>query len=152
MVDARLGSLRKHVAASTIRFDHFADQRLIMRIRVVKRAITHTTQDFVVIQGVRTKAQMWENYGKGRTAAQCLAKGVPAQYAKPTLPKVTWLANPLMSNHRVHADGFGHAVDIVPFPVDWNSERKFNDIAAAMKRAAHLEGVKIVWGRSQMTR
>ncbi len=115
-------------------------------VRVVKRAITHTTQDFVVIQGVRTKVQMWENYGKGRTAAQCLAKGVPAQYAKPTLAKVTWLANPLMSNHRVHADGFGHAVDIVPFPVDWNSERKFNDIAAAMKRAAHLEGVKIVWG------
>lgn len=115
-------------------------------VRVVKRAITHATQDFVVIQGVRTTVQMYENYGKGRTVAQCLAKGVPAIYAKPNLPKVTWLNDPLKSNHRVHADGFGHAVDIVPYPVDWNSERKFKDIAAAMKRAAHLEGVKIVWG------
>ncbi|KJV42338.1 M15 family metallopeptidase [Brevundimonas sp. KM4] len=115
-------------------------------VRVVKRAITHTTQDFVVIQGVRTKEQMWENYGKGRTVAQCAAKGVPAIYAKPALRKVTFLNNPLASNHRVHADGFGHAVDIVPFPVDWDTEKKFADIAAAMKRAAHLEGVKIAWG------
>ena len=115
-------------------------------VRVVKRAITTTGQDFLVVQGVRSKEQMWENYGKGRTVAQCAAKGVPAIYAKPSLAKVTWLNDPLKSNHRVHADGYGHAVDLVPFPVDWNSLPKFHVIASAMKQAALAEGVRISWG------
>jgi len=115
-------------------------------VRVVKRAILITGQDFLVVQGVRTKEQMWENYGKGRTVTQCAIKGVPAIYAKPSLAKVTWLSNPLLSNHRVHADGYGHAVDLCPFPVDWNDRRKFHVIASAMKQAALAEGVKITWG------
>lgn len=119
--------------------------------KVVKRAILFTGQDFLVVQGVRTKEQMWENYGKGRTVAQCTVKGVPAIYAKPSLAKVTWLSNPLMSNHRVHADGFGHAVDLCPYPVDWNDLTKFAKIVDAMKRAALMEGVRITAGADWST-
>ncbi|MDA1255972.1 MAG: M15 family peptidase, partial [Proteobacteria bacterium] len=60
---------------------------------VVKRAIEITEQDFMVVEGVRSKEQCYINYGKGRTAAQCTAKGVPAKYAQPKLAKVTWLNN-----------------------------------------------------------
>ncbi len=114
-------------------------------VRVIKRAaeIAESEDDFTVIQGVRTKEQMWENWGKGRTAAQCAAKGVPTKYAKPADRKVTWLNNPLMSNHRVHPDGFGHAVDCAPFPIDWDDLKRFERMQALFKRAAEIEGVNI---------
>lgn len=97
-------------------------------VRVVKRAIQITGQDFLVTEGVRTPERQKQLYAQGRTAPG---------------PKVTWT---LKSNHFVHADGYGHAVDLCPYPVDWNDLRKFHVIADAMKRAALAEGVKLTWG------
>ena len=109
--------------------------------RVVKRAIQLTKQDFMVLEGVRTRQQCMSNYGKGRTIAQCVAKGVPAQYANPRAAKVTWLNNPFASKH-VN----GKAVDLVPYPVDWNDLKKFDLIAQAMLQAAKELGVPVRWG------
>ena len=109
--------------------------------RVVKRAIQLTKQDFMVLEGVRTKEQCMINYGKGRTAAQCVAKGVPAQYANPSAAKVTWLNDPFASKHVS-----GKAVDLVPYPVDWNDLKKFDAIAQAMLQAAKELGVPVRWG------
>lgn len=114
--------------------------------KVVKRAIELTTQDFVVIEGVRSREQCMINYGKGRTAAQCLAKGIPAKYANPKAAKVTWLSNPFNSKHCKQKDGYGHAVDICPYPVDWSDVKKFDVIAKAMFAAAKELGVNIRWG------
>ena len=97
-------------------------------VRVVKRAIQITSQDFLITCGVRTPAEQAKLYAQGRTAPG---------------PKVTWT---LKSNHFVQKSGYGHAVDLCPFPVDWNDRRKFHVIASAMKQAALAEGVKIVWG------
>ncbi|WP_425985818.1 M15 family metallopeptidase [Brevundimonas sp. TWP1-2-1b1] len=97
-------------------------------VRVVKRAIQITQQDFLVTEGVRTPERQRQLYAQGRTTPG---------------PKVTWT---LQSNHFVQKSGYGHAVDLCPAPVDWESLKKFNDIAAAMKRAAMMEGVKITWG------
>lgn len=110
-------------------------------VAVVKRAIQITKQDFVVIEGVRTREQCMINYGKGRTAAQCIAKGVPAKYAKPKAAKVTWLSNPFGSKHVK-----GLAVDICPYPVDWSDTKKFDAIAKAMLDAAKELGVNLRWG------
>ena len=110
-------------------------------VKVVKRAIEITQQDFLVVEGVRSKEQCYINYGKGRTAAQCIAKGVPASYAQPKLAKVTWLNNPLSSKHVT-----GKAVDLVPYPVDWNDLTKFDQVAKAMFAAADELGVSIRWG------
>lgn len=117
-------------------------------VRVVKRAaeMAHPAEDFTIIQGVRTKQEMYANYGKGRTIAECVAKGVPASYANPTARKVTWLNDPLMSNHRLHPDGYGHAVDLAPYPIDWNDIGRFKDLVALMRKAAIDEGVRIRCG------
>lgn len=119
-------------------------------IRVVERAIVLTTQDFMVLEGVRTRDRMCEVYGQGRTPAQCVAKGVPAKWSKPTLPKVTWLNDPFNSNHRLMADGFGHAVDLAPFPVSWSNDAanlaRFDTVAKAMFAASAELGVPIRWG------
>lgn len=110
-------------------------------VSVVKRAIELTDQDFMVTEGVRTREQCCINYGKGRTAQQCSVKGVPVKYAQPSLSKVTWLNNPFASKHVT-----GKAIDLIPYPVDWNDLKKFHMIAAAMKQAATELGVKIKWG------
>ena len=110
-------------------------------VKVVERAIELTEQDFLVLEGVRSKEQCYINYGKGRTAAQCSAKGVPTKYAQPSLSKVTWLNNPLASKHVT-----GNAVDLVPSPVDWNTISKFTTISKAMKQAAKELGIDLEWG------
>ena len=97
-------------------------------VRVVKRAIAITRQDFMVLEGVRTPARQAELYDQGRT--------------KPG-NKVTWT---LTSRHFRQADGYGHAVDLCPFPVDWNTASKFDAIADAMEAAADQLGVNIRWG------
>jgi peptidoglycan L-alanyl-D-glutamate endopeptidase CwlK len=120
-------------------------------VRVVCRAdeiLTATGQtDFMVLQSLRSTDEAYSNWGKGRTAAQCRAAGVPVQYAVPTASKVTWLKNPLASKHCKQRDGYAHAVDLVPYPVDWSDTAKFAAIAYAMQLAARELGVKIRWGK-----
>lgn len=122
--------------------------------RVIRYAanIAEPDEDFTILDGgaARTKEQMAQNYGKGRTAAEMIGKGVPPamaqKYARPKEAKVTWLNKPFSSNHRVHEDGYGHAVDLIPYPIDWNDIPRFQKIIALVKRAAAVEGVKLVYG------
>jgi peptidoglycan L-alanyl-D-glutamate endopeptidase CwlK len=97
-------------------------------VKVVERAIELTDQDFMVLEGVRTPARQKELYAQGRTAPG---------------PKVTWTLN---SNHFVNPKtGFGHAVDLVPFPVDW-SHAKLGVVSKAMFAASWELGIPIRWG------
>lgn len=96
-------------------------------VRVLKRAIKHF--DFSVICGVRTEAEQRALYAQGRT--------------KPG-PIVTWTMD---SRHRVNKrTGYGHAVDCVPHPLDWNDTKAFDAMAKVILFAAHDEGVKLTWG------
>ena len=97
-------------------------------VRVAERAIAISRQDFLITEGVRTKERQRELYAQGRTK--------PGQ-------KVTWT---LTSNHFIKADGFGHAIDVVPHPVDWSDAKKFHAIAQAMKAAAKELNVSLGWG------
>lgn len=122
--------------------------------RVIRRAAEMATadEDFTILDGgaARTKDQMAANYGKGRTMAQLIGKGIDPvrakKYAQPSAAKVTWLNNPYASNHRVHEDGYGHAVDLIPYPIDWDAIDRFKKVIALVKRAAADEGVKLVYG------
>ena len=96
------------------------DPRLVA---VVKRAIQITTQDFMVLEGYRSQERQDELYAQGRT--------------KPG-PVVTWV--------KVGTHTSGTAVDLVPYPVDWNDLSKFDAISKAMFDAAKELGVKIRWG------
>ncbi len=118
-------------------------------VMVVERAIAISSQDFMVVEGLRSDEAMCVNWGKGRTAAQCVAAGIDAKYAKPTLDKVTWLRKPLNSNHRKMPDGFGHAVDLgawVNGAYDGNTASRYDAIALAMFRAASELKTHIRWG------
>ncbi|MFN4288900.1 MAG: M15 family metallopeptidase [Brevundimonas sp.] len=92
-------------------------------IAVVERAIALTPQDFTVQDGVRTEAQQRALVQRGASKT-------------------------MNSKHRVQADGYGHAVDLVPWvngqprwewPLIW-------PIAAAMHQAARELNVALTWG------
>lgn len=86
---------------------------------VVFRAIEISLVDFKVIEGVRTPARQKELYAQGRTK--------PGKV-------VTWTLN---SKHFIDKKtGFGHAVDLLPAPYDWQDLEQFKILADAMRRAS----------------
>lgn len=92
-------------------------------VRVVERAIQITTQDFSVHDGLRTAEEQ---------------KTLVASGASQTMN----------SMHRPQADGFGHAVDLVPFingKMRWEWPAIY-PIAAAVWQASRELGVSIRWG------
>ena len=122
-------------------------------IKVLELAIQISPIDFTIIEGVRSDEQCYINFGKGRSVQQCVTAGCPAKYSDPKAAKVTWVNHPLSSNHRKKADGYGHAVDLYPYPVSLvlgKTEKQyvplFNKIADAMFKAADNLGISIRWG------
>lgn len=92
-------------------------------VRVVKRAIELTDQDFTVQEGLRTLATQKEYVRRG-------------------------VSKTLNSKHLKQPDGFGHAVDLVPWingqpRWEWPPIYK---IAHAVDDAAQALGVKLIWG------
>lgn len=52
----------------------------------------------------------------------------------------------LNSYHLKQSDGYGHAIDLAPYPVEWGNIQRFKDLGALMKRAAKELGIEIEWG------
>ena len=91
--------------------------------RVAYRALSLGVMDFTVTTGKRTLEEQARLYAQGRTQPG---------------PKVTWT---MKSNHIT-----GHAIDIAPWPIDWDNETQFAVLAGVMKVAAKLENVELEWG------
>lgn len=85
-------------------------------VAVVERAIQITKQDFMVIEGVR-------NIDRQRQLVKAGA------------------SKTLNSRHIT-----GHAVDLCPYPVDWNDLGKFKAISEAVLEAAKELGIDVEWG------
>lgn len=100
---------------------------LVKRVELAARI---GSQPFMVLEGVRSEARQKELYAQGRTK--------PGKI-------VTWTLN---SKHKKQADGYGHAVDLGPDPMDWNTIAKFDAIADAMFAADKTidDGLTIRWG------
>ena len=85
-------------------------------VAVVKLAITITEQDFTVIEGIRNINRQRELYKAGKSTT-------------------------MNSRHIT-----GHAVDMVPWPVDWDDLERFEVVSEAMKAAAEELDISLVWG------
>ena len=85
-------------------------------VAVVKRAIEITEVDFTVIEGIRNINRQRELFKAGKSTT-------------------------MNSRHIT-----GHAVDMVPWPVDWEDLERFEVMSEAMKTAAEELEVPIVWG------
>lgn len=96
---------------------------------VVRRALAISAQDFCVHDGARTAEQQNALFKKGFSQKD----GYKAK-----------------SNHQIRADGYGHAVDLVPWvdgkPVWDDTWARHYVVAQAMSRAAKASAVRIRWG------
>jgi peptidoglycan L-alanyl-D-glutamate endopeptidase CwlK len=100
-------------------------------VACAERALSYGVMDFSVAQGVRTEAQQAALYQQGRST--------PGKI-------VTWT---MKSNHLLQSDGYGHALDLVPFingKQDWDNHDNFVLLATLMFRAAMELGFRIGWG------
>ena len=52
----------------------------------------------------------------------------------------------LKGKHLIQPDGWGHAVDIAPYPIDWQDHGRFYILNGLMRAAASIEGVDIRTG------
>lgn len=91
-------------------------------VKVVKRALELSISDFSVNEGVRSKSRQESLVASKKS-------------------------HTMHSKHLVHSDGYGYAVDLIPYPVNWEIE-KFYPIAEAIQKSAKELGVKIRWGGS----
>lgn len=92
-------------------------------VKVVETAIAISDVDFSVHDGIRTQEEQ----------AKLLARGS---------------STTMNSKHLKQADGYGHAVDLVPFvdgQLRWEWEPIYK-IAHAVAQAAKKHNVKIIWG------
>jgi peptidoglycan L-alanyl-D-glutamate endopeptidase CwlK len=92
-------------------------------IKVVERAIAISKQDFSVHDGLRTEAEQREYVRRG-------------------------VSKTMNSKHRPQADGFSHAVDLVPYingQLRWEWKPIYV-IASAVHQAAREQGVQLTWG------
>lgn len=112
--------------------------------RVADRALEISEVDLVALEGVRTKARQHYLYAGGRTTAELRAKGIVGVVGRPKDRKVTWT---LTSNH--FADprtGKGRALDVVPYPIDWDDTHRFDLMAKAFFTASAELQIPIRWG------
>lgn len=118
-------------------------QRLAQRALELYQ-IDDPTRSFDVVQGARTVDQQMRLFGRGRTAAQLVAKGVPAAYAQPALGIVTWT---LRSNHLG-----GQAIDVCPLVrgiETWDNDGRLGlwpPLEAAFKAASVELGIPVYCG------
>lgn len=85
-------------------------------VKVCHRALELSDIDFSVIEGLRTYQRQKELVAKGASKT-------------------------LNSRHLT-----GHAVDIAPYPIDWNNRDRFIALSKFMFQAAKELNVKIRWG------
>ena len=103
-------------------------------IKVMEEAIKH--YDFTVLYGTRTKAEQFELYKQGRTFKD--GKWVT------TGKTVTNLDGKVKVSKHNHSPSL--AIDIAPYPIDWNNLNRFKELALVVKDAAATVGVNITWG------
>jgi peptidoglycan L-alanyl-D-glutamate endopeptidase CwlK len=77
--------------------------------------------DCSIIQGIRTVEQQERLFNEGSSKT-------------------------MKSKHLMQKDGFSHAVDVAPYPIDWNDTKRFYHFAGAVQERARQLGLDIRWG------
>jgi len=101
---------------------------------VMNLAITRA--DFTVLYGERSEEEQLKLYKIGRK----LVKGVWTIIGK----VVTNLDGKIKKSKHNHSPSL--AVDIAPYPIDWNDIPRFKKLAVIVKQCADELGIAITWG------
>lgn len=55
------------------------------------------------------------------------------------------------SKHLIQGDGYSHAVDIAPYPIDWDNIERFEVMCNIVQYVADLKGIDVRLGRDFVT-
>ena len=88
--------------------------------KVLAHALSTGIIDFSVLEGYRGEEKQNEAFNTGKS--------------KLKYPQSKHNMNP------------SRAVDIAPYPIDWNNRERFAKLAGVILACAHEVGVKVVWG------
>lgn len=118
-------------------------------VRVLTEAIKDTPIDFTITDGVRTVAVQASLYAKGRTRLNEDTGPLPGKPLGATVTNADGVRN--KSNHQMHDDGYGHAVDLYPYvngAIDYDDRaNRLHAIADHIKATAKRIGVAgLIWG------
>ena len=101
---------------------------------VMNEAIKHF--DFSVLYGTRTTDEQFELYKKGR-------KLINGKWTKVSAT-VTNLDGKIKKSEHNYSPS--RAIDIAPYPIDWNDTKRFDDLAKVVKQAMTTVGIELQWG------
>lgn len=88
-------------------------------VEVLNEAIKYF--DFSVLEGLRSSQQQALYYSTGKSKT-------------------------LNSKHLRQPDGYSHAVDLVPYPIDWEDAQRFAYMAGLIIGIAKTKGIELRWG------
>jgi len=88
---------------------------------IIIEAMSFQIMDFSVLCGIRTLDEQKELVSKG-------------------------LSRTLNSRHLPNKNGLSEAVDIAPYPIDWNNHQSFHRLAGIVQAAASLHDTRLRWG------
>lgn len=88
-------------------------------LKVLNEAIKHV--DFTVLEGLRDLERQGELVRQGKSKT-------------------------MNSKHLKHPDGYGHAVDIAPYPIDWDNKERFVYLGGYIRAVGHSMGIEVTWG------
>jgi peptidoglycan L-alanyl-D-glutamate endopeptidase CwlK len=102
--------------------------------KVMNEAIKHF--DFAVLSGFRSPNEQLELYKQGRE----LKDGKWIRVGK-TVTNVDGVNTKSKHNHSP-----SQAIDIAPYPIDWDDIERFEQMAVVVMYCAHKLGIKLTWG------
>lgn len=85
--------------------------------------------DFVVLEGHRSVERQQKLFAQGRTVPGKIVTRIDGVTKK--------------SNHNFMPS---RAVDIAPYPIDWNDLERFKEVAKIVKRIAMENSIELRWG------
>ena len=91
-------------------------------------AIKDSPLDFTIIETVRTREKQIEYIKKG-TSQTMKSRHIPSS----------------------NASGYCEAVDIAPYPIDWNDTKRFDKLAEHILKKAKQLNIPITWGGTWKT-
>lgn len=92
--------------------------------------------DFTVIFGTRTPAEQFELFKQGRVLQD--GKWVKVGATVTNLDGI--------NKKSEHNYSPSRAIDIAPYPIDWNNTKRFLDLSKIILRVAKEQGVDLEWG------
>lgn len=94
-------------------------------VRVCNDAMDKQIIDFTVLCGYRDNTEQDKLYAEGKSNAR--------------------------AGESKHNTYLSKAVDIAPYPIDWNNKERFRQLAEIMLEVAEAKSIKLVWGGNWKT-